>query len=209
MTSPFGTVYNPISLHRQLTDAWEAKSFDSSEIVQHNGLWKNLQTHSSFASPQQDELERVTLQLHASVREGLHRGRWLFITYGTAWVYDHRSSGQIVANCHKLPGNGFSKRLLSPEEIIKSFDRLHQIAQERNPKLQMMLTLSPVRHVRDSLALNQLSKSVLRYSLHQIIEKPPEVIPELSLESKTQWCRKGIDIHPESCKPFPSFHGQR
>ena len=99
----------------------------------------------------------------------LHRANFCFLTFGTAWVYIYNSTDRIVANCHKLPQQHFSKRLLSVEEIGESLTRIAQLLKQINPSMQLVITISPVRHIKDGFLENQVSKSQLFSALYPLI----------------------------------------
>jgi hypothetical protein len=168
LSNPFGTVYNPISLHLQYSsDALTADRLDSS-MGQRDDVHFSYDYHSSFASLSRMEtlnaIRSRTSQVHAEFR----RCDYFLITYGTAWVYAKNSDGRIVANCHKIPGGNFTKRLLTVEEIVDSFRGLHTKLKSLNPELRVIVTLSPVRHQRDGLENNSVSKAMLRLACHRI-----------------------------------------
>jgi len=93
------------------------------------------------------------------------------ITYGTAWVYRRKDNASIVANCHKQPASSFDKSLLSVDEVMASFQDFYQQLKAINPKVNIILTVSPVRHLKDTIPLNAVSKSVLRLACHQLSER--------------------------------------
>jgi hypothetical protein len=95
------------------------------------------------------------------------------LTFGTAFYYQHKETGKIVANCHKLPAAVFMKKMASPEEIIALYDHLLNQLHEHNPSIHIIFTLSPVRHWADGAENNQLSKSILHYSIHELVKKYP------------------------------------
>ncbi len=99
----------------------------------------------------------------------------LMITYGTAWVYHLNASGHIVANCHKQNASLFNKSLLSQKHILESFDHTYNELKTLNPGIKIILTVSPVRHIKDTLELNSVSKSILRLSCHTIAEQYADV----------------------------------
>ena len=99
----------------------------------------------------------------------LHRANFCFLTLGTAWVYIYNSTDRIVANCHKLPQQHFSKRLLSIEEIGESLTRIAQLLKQINPSIHLVITISPVRHIKDGFLENQVSKSQLFSALYPLI----------------------------------------
>ncbi|MFN5170051.1 MAG: GSCFA domain-containing protein [Cyclobacteriaceae bacterium] len=173
---PFGTVYNPISTHQQLIDALHHPELPDEDFFNDQEEWKNVQFHSSFNHTNLDQLKTNITRVRENVGESLLHSHFLIITYGTAFVYELVRSGKPVANCQKLPGHYFRKRLLDPDEIVSSFEELLENLRHVQPDLNILVSLSPVRHTRDSLPLNQVSKSVLRYALHLIAEKYPNVL---------------------------------
>ena len=54
------------------------------------------------------------------------------------------------------------------KDICKSFAILHKELKEINPDLRIILTVSPVRHTKDGMAENQVSKSILRAACHYL-----------------------------------------
>jgi len=103
-------------------------------------------------------------ELNQKIKELTH----VFITFGTSWVYRHRETQQIVANCHKVPQKVFEKELLSVDQNRVSIQNLMSFFYELNPKLQLVFTISPVRHIKDGFFENQVSKGHLFAALHQI-----------------------------------------
>ena len=100
---------------------------------------------------------------------------FLVVTFGTAWTYTHRSTGRIVANCHKLPAAEFSRALQEPGEIADSFGDMLLALRKMNPGIRVIITVSPVRHWKDGAMNNQLSKSVLLLSVHRLMRKHDNV----------------------------------
>jgi hypothetical protein len=118
----------------------------------------------------QVDLESLLRQRIGAVHYFLKDVNWLILTYGTAWIYHRADTGEVVANCHKQPASSFTKSLLTQKKILASFDTFYQELQHFNPGVQIIVTVSPVRHTRDSLELNSVSKSVLRSACHTLQE---------------------------------------
>ena len=110
-----------------------------------------------------------------TTHDALKKSKWLLITYGSAWVYNLKGSDICVNNCHKKPSTQFSKNLLSPEQIVKSFQEMYNHLKSFNSEINLILTLSPVRHVKDTLELNAVSKAIVRYACHEISSKVQDV----------------------------------
>lgn len=169
LINPFGTTYNPFSIHKLLEMAIDNQSPAVDTYLQHGTIFSNYDFHSSLSELNQHSLlENINGKIH-TVHHFLKQCRFLFITYGTAWVYERNDNGTIVANCHKQPSVLFTKRLLSPEAVLQSFKQMVGKLQKFNPELQIILTLSPVRHIKDTLELNSVSKSILRLVCHSLI----------------------------------------
>lgn len=154
VVNPLGTCYNPISIHKGLL----MSKPDDSLFVESEGAWRHYDFHSKFFGNTKEELNaRLIEQLKPRDADVI------IITYGTSWVYKHKATGKIVANCHKRPQSEFEKVLLDVDDILTSFRELHNIL-----KSKLIITLSPVRHIKDTLELNSVSKSILRTAIHEI-----------------------------------------
>lgn len=109
---------------------------------------------------QKECLLRINERLGRAAAE-LPQTDWLMITWGTAWVYSLKENGKVVGNCHKQPDKLFTRRLLSVEEIVVEYFDLLKMLQELNPNLKVLFTVSPIRHAKDGMHGNQISKSTL------------------------------------------------
>ena len=95
--------------------------------------------------------------------EALRRADRVLLTLGTAWVYEH--NGQVVANCHRQPATEFVRRRLGVAEITGAFSAL--LAGPLAGK-EVILTVSPVRHLGDGLEGNAVSKATLRLAAEEL-----------------------------------------
>ena len=93
----------------------------------------------------------------------------MVVTLGTAWVYEHLPSGNIVANCHKQPQTLFKKQLLSLPVIKASLEHIVELVREQQPNIKVIFTVSPVRHLKDGAQENLLSKSLLICAIHELL----------------------------------------
>ncbi|GAB3934668.1 GSCFA domain-containing protein [Larkinella terrae] len=168
LSNPFGTLFNPVSIAKLLQAAVEGTDPDPDLYVERDGLWFHYDFHSSLWDRSRDELH---LRLTESLRQtgaALRNADWLVLTLGTVMVYRHLETGKVVANCQKMPGFLFEKYLYTCEHTQVVLTDLVKKLKRSNPKLQILLTVSPVRHTRDSLPLNQVSKSILRTVSHEL-----------------------------------------
>lgn len=142
--------------------------YTEDEFFKHNGLWHSWQHHGSFSSPDKKAaLEKMNKSL-ANFAEFLEKSSVLIITYSSSVVYIYEE--KIIANCHKVPGKKFSKRVLSVQENIKYMMEAVKEIRKINSKCKIILTLSPVRHYPGNLELNSLSKANIRSAISEISE---------------------------------------
>ncbi|MGK7392668.1 MAG: GSCFA domain-containing protein [Candidatus Cyclobacteriaceae bacterium M2_1C_046] len=175
LTNPFGTVYNPLSLHRQFQMAIDRKILGPEKVAEVHGMYVHYDFHSSFRNISREALLNDIQQDLDQVHDFLKKSSWLVITWGTAWVYELKKENEIVANCHKQPGKIFDKKLLNLNDILADFNAFHKQLKSFNPDINIILTVSPVRHIKDTLSLNNVSKSLLRLAAHEITEKNTDV----------------------------------
>jgi hypothetical protein len=167
LSNPFGVIFNPISLFKLFEYAIDKKQPEKSSYTFSQGLYYNLELHSDFVGSLETEIQSKTEEALRSTADFLQKTQYIIITLGTAWVYEKKDSGLLVANCHKLPSNEFNKKLLTVEEISEAFEKLYKKLNQNN-KLNFIITVSPVRHLKDTLELNAVSKSILRLAAHKL-----------------------------------------
>jgi len=167
LVNPFGTLFHPLNLADFLRQALIQGQMDSLGVVEREGVFVHYAAHSDIKGSTRAELdENYTLQLirlHQSLKEATH----LVLTLGTAWIYQHKEFGR-VANCHKQPASLFEKKLSSLEEMATDLREVLEKLLHVNPNLKIILTLSPVRHTKEGIPENQLSKSLLRVLCAQL-----------------------------------------
>ena len=81
-----------------------------------------------------------------------------------------------MSNCHKLPESNFNRRLLSVDEIVNEYTSLIAGMTARNPNLKILFTVSPIRHIRDGMHANQLSKSTLLLTIDRLQQLFPKQV---------------------------------
>lgn len=168
LNNPFGTVFSPASVVRLLTMALGGTTPDEDRYVERDGVWFHYDFHSSLWATNRDALRERLVGTLAQTADAVRNADFLLLTLGSAVVYRHIETGKVVANCHKMPGSLFEKYLYSYEYLLDDVKRLLKILRKANPKLKVLLTVSPVRHTRDTLPLNSVSKSTLRVLAHEL-----------------------------------------
>lgn len=162
LVNPFGTIFHPNAIADLLEAGISGNQPDENLISERDGLFFHYSAHSDLVgNSKKDLLEKLNLQTKLT-GEYLKTGTHLILTLGTAWVYEFKKTQTLVANCHKQPSDFFQKRLLSLDEMKMSLKNLFSKLSAFNPNLKIILTLSPVRHIKDGIPGNQLSKSLLR-----------------------------------------------
>lgn len=175
LANPFGTIFNPLSVCLLLeAAAGKAYPFEN-HLVQHKGIWYAYDLHSSLSSPSRDKLLETIRERVAQTRTHLQQARLLIVTLGTAVAYKLRQNDRLVANCHKLPAGQFTRLILSTSEIVAAFAQMHALIKQINPQLQVLLTVSPVRHIKETIPVNSVSKATLRLVCHQLEEQFADV----------------------------------
>ena len=180
--NPFGTLYNPASIARAVLDMGYGPS--GMGLVEHNGLWHSMMHHGSYSGVDKEEVIARCEESRIQMREALQQASVVIVTFGTAWVYEY--NGEVVANCHKLPANRFVRRRLTVDEIVNMWQPILAAM----PDKHWIFTVSPIRHVKDGLHENQISKAILLQAVDRLISM------SLSYNLSTE------TLH---CSYFPSY----
>ncbi len=164
-SNPFGISFNPFSIHQQLNFIFNQRNSDLN-IDSYQDYHFSYLFSRAYCLPfnSKEELTNDVTKLAEKAKVELASSNFVFLTYGTAWVYELKSNSKIVNNCHKQKANLFNKRLLSVSEIVESFREIHSLLKNK----KVVFTVSPVRHQKDGLHQNQISKSTLLLAVEQI-----------------------------------------
>ena len=184
LQNPNGILFDPSSVSSSLVSYIQNKQYTGNNLIYLNELWQSWQHHSRFSgTDKQQVLERINqsqMQAHHFLREA----DWLIITLGTSFSYrltdivptspteSLRPLPELpVANCHRAPAQWFQKYLMPVTETIEKLDNaIHQLFYF-NQKLQIIFTVSPVRHIRDGVVENNRSKARLIEAVHHLVHK--------------------------------------
>lgn len=172
--NPFGIVYNPLSIAAQIRRMVDNEPYQLRDLVFRDGLWHSFGHHGRFSHAGHEQcLNQVNSSLSQSaslIRQASH----LILTFGTARAFKLRSSGQIVANCHKFPESDFSSQLYEPEEILEQLiPSIHHLLSV-NPSIRLFWSVSPIRYLKEGAHGNQLSKSIMIRTVARLLEAFPE-----------------------------------
>lgn len=202
--NPFGVLYNPASIANSIRLLESGKSFDVEDVIlrdtnpvrpekrkKRDGTIaaanaKRLSVHRPIAScpagyttfyhhgsftkeTPEAFLENANSAL-AEARNAYKEARWVIVTFGTAWVYRHIERDIIVSNCHKHPAQEFAREFLSEEETVNLFSDILK-ASDKN----WIFTVSPIRHRKDGLHANQISKATLLLATERLCKISPRI----------------------------------
>lgn len=167
--NPFGILFHPKAIETFLWMATQQEQYTETDIFNHNQQWHCFDAHSRLSNTDKSavlqSLNEALVQTFHKIQTATH----IFITLGTAWVYRLESLDMIVANCHKVPQKEFKKELLSMDEINQCLQNSIHLIQRINKKATIVFTVSPVRHIKDGLVVNNRSKAHLIASIHEVI----------------------------------------
>lgn len=170
LQNPFGILFHPLAIENLISRAIQQKQYTEEEVFFLNERWQCYDAHSDLSSVRKEELLGSLNSGLLETKLWIAKASHVFITLGTAWTYQLKESGKEVANCHKVPQMVFKKQLLSIDRIVQSLQDMLHLIQAVNTKVKIVLTVSPVRHLKDGFVENQQSKAHLISAVHQIIK---------------------------------------
>ncbi|MEI8075538.1 MAG: GSCFA domain-containing protein, partial [Bacteroidota bacterium] len=176
LENPHGILFNPVSVSEALSDYISNKVYTESDLFYINESWHSWKHHSRFSGlTKAESLHKINTAI-ATAHNYLKQADHLVITLGSAWLYTLTEKAAnsipyaVAANNHKAPSDWFQKKLMNPSEAIYLLNELIKSLQVFNPKLTIIFTVSPVRHLREGLVENNRSKSVLIQAVHQLVD---------------------------------------
>jgi hypothetical protein len=173
--NPFGVLFNPCSISDclGLLEGYginaEQCSFIPDDVIETSGGFCSFHHHGSMARPTAQEFLDNANKVLADASDFYYREGWVVVTLGTAFIYTDKESGNVVANCHKLPADRFERTMISADQV---YDALSQYVAAR-PDRQWIFTVSPVRHLADGLHTNTLSKATLHLGIEKLVNRYP------------------------------------
>jgi len=172
--NPFGVLYNPRSIATALRQILSGKTYVGEDLFEAGGRWHSWMHHGDFSSPSQEEtLAKANFRL-AKAKNNFAKADWLMVTFGTAYVYINKETQEVVGNCHKMPERMFSRSMLNVRTIVEEWQDVLEKCRRANPKLKVLFTVSPIRHAKDGMHGNQLSKSTLLLAVDELCRMCPD-----------------------------------
>lgn len=173
--NPFGVLFNPCSISDclGLLEGYginaEQCSFIPDDVIETSGGFCSFHHHGSMARPTAQEFLDNANKVLADASDFYYREGWVVVTLGTAFIYTDKESGNVVANCHKLPADRFERTMIDADQV---YDALSQYVAARSQR-QWIFTVSPVRHLSDGLHANTLSKATLHLGIEKLVNRYP------------------------------------
>jgi hypothetical protein len=177
LTNPYGILFNPIAIENAVRECVLQKEYNQQDLFFHNEQWHSYKHHSDFSNADATVVLKKINNRIQETHEQLKNATHLILTLGTAMAYEHLKSKQIVANCHKVPQKKFQKKMLTIEEIVESLQNIKKKIHVINPSITLVLTVSPVRHLKDGMLENSLSKAHLLSAIHQVTDLQTSYFP--------------------------------
>lgn len=112
--------------------------------------------------------------LHTVKKVANHTFDTAVFTLGTNHVYVERATGEIVDNCQKRPQREFEERELTVEECADALREAITLLRQANPKVNIIITVSPIRYAKYGYHGSQLSKAVLLLATDKVIKEEGE-----------------------------------
>jgi len=166
--NPFGVLYNPVSIKNSIELLLLNKAFTKDDIFENKSLWQSFAHSSQFTGLSEVEcLSNINSRLNSSGKF-FQNTNVLLITFGTARVFEEKKSGRVVSNCHKLPEADFERHVLTVNEIVTGYTDLIGRLQNLYPALNIIFSVSPIRHWKDGAHENNISKSILLMAIDEL-----------------------------------------
>lgn len=175
LQNPFGIIFHPLPIIATLDAALVQDGQFALDLFEHQGRWRSLKTHSKLSHHDRAFLETMLQGALQATRNALTQADLVIITLGSALGFWHPQTQQVVANCHKLPQQDFELRMSRLSALKAAYQDFLARLFAANPKVQVLMTVSPVRHLRSGLVDNAGSKAILRTLCQELTEDHAQV----------------------------------
>ena len=168
LVNPFGVLYNPASIAQSVERLTSGKPFCNDDVIRvGEGQYCTFSHNTAFWNVSEAALLGQVNESLKAAHEHFAKSKWIIVSLGTSWVFRNKENGQVVSNCHKLPGRQFDRVFLSVEDSAACLAKMLQ----NHPEKQFIFTVSPLRHLKDGLHENQLSKAALLLAVDQVCKQ--------------------------------------
>lgn len=169
VVNPLGTLFNPMSIGKAMGRALRGEAPRREMFVERGGRWVSFDCHSDVFGDSREELAQRLARGQRVLREGLARARMVVVTFGTALLF--RWGDEVVANCHRRPAREFVEEMATVAEIVEEWRGLLVALRGVNDAVEVVLTVSPVRHFLSGAHRNAVSKAILLEAVQRIVRE--------------------------------------
>lgn len=176
LQNPNGILFDPASVCKSLVSYIQNREYTEKDLFYLNEVWNSWEHHSRFSHPDAAVCLKMMNEARQQAHDFLKRADWVIITLGSSFSYRLAEpaggkTGEGVANCHRAPAQWFNKHLLGIDETVSLIDNCYHQLRRFNPDLNIIFTVSPVRHIRDGVVENNRSKARLLEAVHHMVNK--------------------------------------
>lgn len=171
LQTPHGILFDPVSVCKSLVSYIHNKKYEEKDLFHLNEIWNSWEHHSRFSNPDAYKSVQAINESQEQAHRFLKEADWIIITLGSSFSYRLAENGEGVANCHRAPAQWFNKHMLTIDETVTMLDNCYHQLIRFNPKLNIIFTVSPVRHLRDGVVENNRSKARLIEAVHHMVNK--------------------------------------
>jgi len=176
LSNPFGILYNTSSIAKSFKRIANKQYYVPEELVYHDGLFHSLDHHGSYSGNDQDLMVKKINESIDQAADHLLNCRFAFLSLGTSRIYRYKKTGEIAGNNHKIPSLQFEPGILSVEECENDLRSIYHSLKQLSPDINIIWTVSPIRHVKDGLVENQRSKAALILAIEAFIRSYSDTI---------------------------------
>ena len=169
--NPTGIVYNTDSMLKAIKLSCGRNFFTKDNLFSFNDKFHSWLHHGKFSNSSFEEALKIINETLKNFHDVLLKANFLILTPASSVVYVYNETGEIVANCHKVPNNEFLLKTLSAEQNYLNLKSIVETVLGLNAELKIIFTLSPVRHYPGNLVLNSRSKAHLLTAIHEVVDK--------------------------------------
>lgn len=168
LQNPHGILFNPLSVADSLESYLSGRTYTESDLFFLNETWNSWDHHSRFSHTDVPATLAAINDSQQAAHAFIGEADWVIITLGSAFQYFLKEHERAVANNHRAPAQWFEKRLLETDTITEALQAMLEELFRCNEQVQVLFTISPVRHIRDGVVDNNRSKARLIESVHAL-----------------------------------------
>lgn len=180
--NPCGVLYNPLSISDAILSALtltdnELRRATEYSILTRDDIFESWKFESLFSALDREKCIENCMNAYDRLREDLCRCGTLIITLGTAFVYYLADrEDYVVANCHKQQADRFRRIRQSVPILADALVKAIEAVRNVNPDVKTVLTVSPVRHLKDGFEGNHISKSILLLAVEEVTSRLSQTV---------------------------------